>query len=203
MQTKAITHDHQKIHKEIYGAKSGPVRILHIPQMKYVTQEMDTAYYMDWAGRPEPMDQQWVVWKIVNRLKHITKTKIGYKFKLMPHEIIWHEMKDNLAKTTQVMQVPDCITDEMFEEARSDVAKKLKEVIPETRLIIADPVLCVQKLHVGHYRDTKTILAEIIQFAEEKGFKVKDSHREIYLTPAMKCHEPSTWKTIVRVELTD
>jgi hypothetical protein len=201
LQTKVKTHDHRKIHKEVYGEKPGPVRIQRIPKLKYVVQEMITAYQMDWAGRPEPLDQQWIVWKIVNQLKHITKTKIDYKFKLMPHEIIWHEMNNNLATTTQVMQVPDCITDEMFEEAQRNVAKNLKEQIPETKLITSESVLCAQKLHVGHYRETKTTLLEVIQFAENQGYQVKNSHREIYLTPAMKCHEPSTWKTIVNVEL--
>ncbi|OOE12382.1 hypothetical protein [Fictibacillus arsenicus] len=201
MQTKVITHDHRKIHKEIYGEKPGPVRIQRMPQLKYIIQEMNTAYHMDWAGRPEPVDQQWIVWKIVNQLKHITKTKIDYKFKLMPHEIIWHEMNDNLATATQVMQVPDCITDEMFEEAQRNVAKNLKGQNPKTKLITAESVLCVQKLHVGHYRETKTTLLEVIQFAEDQGYQMKKSHREIYLTPAMRCHNPSTWKTIVSVEL--
>ncbi|WP_276516606.1 hypothetical protein [Fictibacillus nanhaiensis] len=27
------------------------------------------------------------------------------------------------------------------------------------------------------------------------------SHREIYLTPAMKCHEPHTWRPVVSVGL--
>ncbi|RZT23448.1 hypothetical protein [Fictibacillus sp. BK138] len=201
MQTKVITHDHRKIHKEIYGEKPGPVQILRMPQLKYVVQEMNTAYHMDWAGRPEPVDQQWIVWKIVNQLKHITKTSADYKFKLMPHEIIWHEMTGNLARTTQVMQVPDCITDEMFEEAQRKVAKSLKEEIPETKLITAKSVLCAQKLHVGHYRETKATLLEVNQFAEDQGYQVRGSHREIYLTPAMRCHDPSTWKTIVSVEL--
>ncbi|WP_226537276.1 hypothetical protein [Fictibacillus halophilus] len=201
MQTNVITHDHRKIHKAVYGEKPGPVRILRMPQLKYVVQEMNTAYHMDWAGRPEPVDKQWIVWKIVNQLKHITKTSEDYKFKLMPHEIIWHEMNGNLARTTQVMQVPDCITDEMFEEAQRNVAKSLKEEIPETKLITAESVLCAQKLHIGHYRETKATLLEVNQFAEDSGYHVKKSHREIYLTPAMRCHDPSTWKTIVSVEL--
>jgi hypothetical protein len=201
LQTKVITHDHRKIHKAIYGVKPGPVVIQQMPKMQYVAQEMNTVYRMDWAGRPEPVDQQWLVWKIVNQLKHITKTRLDYKFKLMPHEIIWHDMKGNLARTTQVMQVPDCITDEMFEEAQTNVAKNLKEQMPETKLITAESVICAQKLHLGHYRETKTTLKEVIEYAEGKGYQIKKSHREIYLTPAMKCHDPSTWQTIVSVEL--
>lgn len=202
MQTKVKTHDHQKIHTEIYGLKPGLIEILKVPSLKYVAQEMKTEYRMDWAGRPEPIDQQWIVWKIVNQLKHLTKTDLNYKFKLMPHEIIWHERNNGLSITTQVMQVPECITQEMFEEAQQNVAKNFKgEEVPSTKLVTAEPVYCVQKLHVGHYRDTRTTLQEVIQFAEKQGYKPKKSHREIYLTPAMKCHAPETWKTVVSVEL--
>jgi hypothetical protein len=202
LQTKVITHDHRKLHKEIYGLKPGFVKIQRLPELKYVVQEMDTSYHMDWAGRPEPVDQQWMVWKIVNQLKHITKTRLDYKFKLMPHEIIWHEKKNNRAITTQLMLVPDCITQDMFEEAKRKVGKNIKDQeVPETKLITSESVSCAQKLHVGHYRDTETTLAEVIQFAENQGFQIKNSHREIYLTPAMRCHEPDTWRTVVSVEL--
>jgi hypothetical protein len=202
LQTKVITHDHRKLNKEIYALKPGFVKIQRLPELKYVVQEMNTAYHMDWAGRPEPVDQQWIVWKIVNQLKHITKTRLDYKFKLMPHEIIWHEKKNNGSITTQLMLVPDCITQDMFEEAQRKVAKNIKDQeVPETKLITAESVFCAQKLHVGHYRETDTTLAEVIQFAENQGFQVKKSHREIYLTPAMKCHEPDTWRTVVSVEL--
>lgn len=202
MQSKVITRDHRKIHKEIYGEKLGQVRIQRIPELKYVVQEMNTAYYMDWAGRPEPVDQQWIVWKIVNQLKHITKTKLDYKFKLMPHEVIWHEKHDKRAITTQVMQVPECITEEMFEEAKMNTAKQFKgQNMPATKLVTAESVLCAQKLHVGHYRNTERTLVEVVQYAESQGYTVKKNHREIYLTPAMKCHEPDTWRTVVSVEL--
>jgi hypothetical protein len=202
LQTKIITHDHRKIHKEIYGIKPGPVIIHKTPNLKYVTQEMNTAYRMDWAGRPEPIDEEWIVWKIVNQLKLITKTTLDYKFKLMPHEIVWHGKDGNKSVSTQAMQVPDCITLEMLEEAQHKVAKNLKgQELPITNLVTADPVLCAQKLHVGHYRDSSKTLQEIKSFAEEQGYKVKNSHREIYLTPAMKCHEPDTWRTVVIAEL--
>jgi hypothetical protein len=202
LQTQLKAHDHRKIYADIYGMKPGPVIIQEIPRLKYVTQEMHTAYHMDWAGRPEPMDEKWIVWKIVNQLKHITKTTLDYKFTLMPHEIIWHGMNGDRSITTQLMQVPECITLEMLEEAQKNVAKTLKnQDVPKTKLITSESVLCAQMLHVGHYKDSHITLAEVIKFAENQGYKFKKGHREIYLTPAMKCHEPETWKTVVSLEL--
>ncbi|MDM5317036.1 GyrI-like domain-containing protein [Fictibacillus sp. b24] len=199
MKTKIITHDHRKIHSDIYRMKPGPVSVRKIPAMSYITQEMNTAYRMDWAGRPEPIDEAWLVWKVVNQLKNITKNTLDYKFTLMPHEILWHEKNDERSLAVQMMQVPDCITEEMFEEAKLHVAKNLKSELPRMELIKSESVLCVQKLHIGHYRDTNETLKEIFGFAEQEGYKLDKSYREIYLTPAMMCHKPATWKTVVSV----
>lgn len=196
-----MTHDHRKIHSDIYKMKPGPVRVRIIPAMSYITQEMNTAYRMDWAGRPEPVDEQWVVWKVVNQLKHLTKNKLSYKFTLMPHEILWHEKKDNKSSTTQMMQVPDCITKELFEEACFNVEKSLGKKLPTLQLISNESISCVQKLHSGHYQYSIETLKEIISFADQESLLLKNSYKEIYLTPAMKCHKPETWQTVVSVEI--
>lgn len=201
MTTKAKTYDHKKIHAEIYRMKSGPVSVRKVPGMKFIAQEMNTAYRMDWAGRPEPIEEEWLVWKVVNQLKNITKNTLNYKFTLMPHEILWHEKNEGRSITTQMMQVPDCITQEMFESAQDHVAKNLKKELPPMKLLTTELVLCVQKLHIGHYRETPNTLEEVMSFAQDEGYQLRNSHREIYLTPAMKCHDPVNWKTIVSAEI--
>jgi hypothetical protein len=198
-----ITHDHRKLYPQIYGLKPGPVQVLHMPKLQYVTQDMVTDFHMDWAGHPEPLDEPWVIAKVVNQLKQITKTSIGYKFKLMPHEIIWHGRQDNgKYSVTHMMQVPDCITWDMFEEAKYRAANNLRGTnVPVTRLVGTESVLCAQKLHVGHYRDTHSTYEQIAAYVEQQGYRVAGDRREIYLTPAMQCHAPETWRTIVLVEI--
>lgn len=200
MTTKLMTHDHRNIHSEIYKMKQGPVAVRVIPAMKYVTQAMNTAYHMDWAGRPEPLDEQWVVWKVVNQLKHLTKNKLSYKFTLMPHEILWHEKNESRSVTTQMMQVPNCITEEIFEEACFNVEKRLRKKLPLMQLVSYESNTCVQKLHSGHYQNSIETLREIMNFADQESLSLKSSYKEIYLTPAMKCHSPETWQTVVSVE---
>lgn len=197
------THDNRKVYPQVYGVKRGTVHIQHIPKLNYVSQDMTTAFHMDWAGRPEPIDESWVVWKIVNQLKQITKTTVGYKFKLMPPEIIWRESIGNgKHSVTQMMQVPECITEEMYDEAKTRVARNLRGIkIPQTTFISADTTLCAQKLHVGHYRDTQATFEEITEHVEKQRFRIVGSRREVYLTPAMMCHPPESWRTIVRVEI--
>jgi hypothetical protein len=158
---------------------------------------------MDWTGHPQPIDEQWVAWKIVNQIKRISKESLDYKFKLMPPEIIWHESNDNNKySVSHLMQIPDCITVEIFEEAKACVQRNLRNKFPQIKFIGVHSILCAQKLHVGHYRDTQLTLQEINSFVKEQGYKVKGNRREIYLTPAMpECYPPNTWKTIVRVEI--
>jgi hypothetical protein len=200
---KFVTHDHRKVHSQVYGIKLGPPIVQSIPSLKFIAQDMTTSFYMDWAGRPEPVDEVWIAWKIVNQLKQMTKDTLGYKFKLMPPEIVWKQKAEEpIWFVRQMMQVPDCITGEMYEEARKRVEKNFRgQKVPETSFLVEAPVWCVQQLHVGHYKETEHTLQEIREFALTHGYQVKDEHREIYLTPAMNCHLPDTWRTIVRVEI--
>jgi hypothetical protein len=200
--TNLITHDHRKVHPQVYGLKPGPTAIQQIPPLKYIAQDMTTAFHTHWAGRPEPIDEVWIVWKIVNQLKQMTKSSLDYKFKLMPPEIIWKQKIAEKWLVTQMMQIPDCITKEMYEEAKFRVEKKMsKENLPIINFLDEKATLCAHKLHVGHYKDTKNTLQEIKDYVENQGCKIKGDHREIYLTPAMDCHPSETWKTIVRVEI--
>ncbi|SEC18268.1 GyrI-like domain-containing protein [Paenibacillus sp. GP183] len=202
-QIKQITHDNRKLYPQVYAVKPGSVHIQQIPNLQYVSQEMNTSFHMDWTGHPQPLDEQWVVWKIVNQVKRISKGSLDYKFKLMPPEIIWQDSNENNRySVSHMMQVPDCITVEIFEEAKACVQRNLRNKIPQIKFISANSALCAQKLHVGHYRDTHLTLQEINNFAKEQGYKVKGNRREIYLTPAMAdIYPPESWKTIVRVEI--
>ncbi|CAG7633879.1 GyrI-like domain-containing protein [Paenibacillus allorhizosphaerae] len=201
--TKEVTHDHRKLYPQVYGAKQGPVTIEQMPPLVYVSQQMNTSFRMNWAGHPQPLDEQWIAWKVVNQLKRITKKSLGYKFKLMPHEVVWHEeLEAGKWSVTKMMQVPDFITFEMFEQARAHVEKNLPgQHIPSTKLVRAPSGPFAHKLHVGHYRHTQQTMQEICTYVHENGYVVKGDRREIYLTPAMDCHPPDTWKTIVRVEI--
>ncbi len=149
------------------------------------------------------MNPGWVIAKVVNQLKQLAKASIRYKFKLMPREIIWHGRHDNgKYSVTHMMQVPDCMTWDLFDEAIYRAANNLRGTnVPVTRLVGAESVLCAQKLHVGHYRDTHSTYEQIATYVEQLGYRVAGERREIYLTPAMQSHAPETWRTIVQVAI--
>lgn len=199
-----LTHDHKKLHPQVYGMKPGPPLVQQIPALQFVSQEMVSALHMDWIGHPKPHGEKWLVPQVVNQLKQMTKTRMEYKFKLMPHEIIWKERSEtHLSSFSYMMQVPACITLEMYEEAVHRVRKRERgEFFPTMRFVATPPQLCAQKLHVGHYRETRVTLQEIIREVEGRGHGVRGNQRDIYLTPSMGCYaSPATWKSIVRIEI--
>jgi hypothetical protein len=201
--SKQITHDQRRNFPQIYGLKPGPVIIQPLPEIKYVSQEMTTFFDTNWIAHPHPIDEQWIAWKVVNQLKQITKKNLNYKFKLMPHEIVWNNQVDSKQwSVSYMMQVPQCITHEIFEEARTRVEKRLRGcVFPTIQLISKQHRTCALKLHVGHYKDTIFTLEEISRTISEQGYRISGSPREIYLTPSMGCYPPETWKTVIVVEL--
>lgn len=199
--SKQVTHDHRRIYPQVYGIKEGATLIQRIPTLKYVSQEMNTSFDMNWIGHPEPTDDQWVGWKVVNQLKQQTKDELNYKFKLMPYETVWHSHTENHWHVSQMMQVPDIIATEMFELALNRVRKNMKNDLLDLSLVEIPETLCAHKLHIGHYNDTYKTFEKICEYVNQEGYTVKGSRREIYLTPSMKCHQPETWKTIVRVEI--
>ncbi|MBW8350064.1 GyrI-like domain-containing protein [Bacillus sp. IITD106] len=197
------THDHRKIYREIYQLKPQKTVIQLLPELKYVSQSMVTSYDMEWDGRPEPKDEKWLAWKVVNQIKQITKKELEYKFKRMPEEIIWHEKADHDKWVVdQMILVADCVTEEMFDRAKKRVIKSLRvKDLPTITFKINGPTLCAQRLHVGHYKDTKETLQILKEDIDAQGYKIKGAHREIYLLPAMDCYPPEKCKTIVSVEI--
>ena len=142
------THDHRKIYKDIYQIKPGKTIIQQLPELKYVSQRMTTSYNMNWDGRPEPIDERWLAWKVVNQIKQFTRNQLEYKFKLMPPEIIWHEEKDNKWLVDQMMVVADCVTDDIYEWALNRVIKNLRvSDLPTITFVKSTPILCAQRLH--------------------------------------------------------
>lgn len=192
-----------KFYKEIYQIKPGNTIIQQLPELKFVSQRMTTSYNMNWDGRPEPIDEKWLAWKVVNQIKQFTRKELEYKFKLMPPEIIWHEKdKDNKWLVDQMMVVADCVTDDIYEWALDRVKKSLRvSDLPTITFVKSPPVLCAQRLHVGDYKNTAETLDVLKRDIEKQGYRIKGPHREIYLFYAMGCYPPEKCHTIVRVEL--
>ncbi|MEN2464523.1 hypothetical protein [Ornithinibacillus sp. JPR2-1] len=198
-----ITHDYRKKYREIYLPKTEEITIQQQPELTYVSQRMITSYNMDWNGRPEPIDEKWLAWKVVNQIKQITKTELDYKFKLMPPEVIWVEKTEaDKWVVDQMMLVADCVTEEMFERAREKVKKNLRvKDLPPITLVKRNPTLFAQKLHIGHYKDIDNVYSKMVTELAKQGYRPTKDYRAIYLLVAMECYPSHNSKTIVSVDV--
>ncbi|GIO28378.1 hypothetical protein [Ornithinibacillus bavariensis] len=200
---KPKTNNHRKLLKQIYEIKEGKTVIETLPDRCYVSQRMCTSFHMDWDGHPEPKDEKWIGFKVVNQIKQITKTEMDYRFKLMPHEMIWlQQEEDQKWLVDRMMLVPDFITEDIYTRALEKVKKNLRvDELPAISFRREAAALEALQLHVGHYRDTKDTLAEMEEEVNRRGYEMILPHREIYLNPAMDCYPAHNCKTVICVKI--
>src|SRR5690606_13038439 len=151
----------RKVYQQIYYLKEGPSVIEQLPERKYVSQRMITSFHMNWDGHPEPKDEKWIAFKVVNQIKQITKLEMNYRFKRMPPEMIWYQQKaDNKWIVERMILVPDFISEEIYIRALEKVQKSLRvDTLPSISFKHEQETLTAMKLHVGHYKDTSSSLA--------------------------------------------
>jgi hypothetical protein len=193
-----LVNDNRKTYPDVYKLKAGAAEIVKLPALQFISQDM----YGKLGGTGRPEDGEWIVWKIVNQLKRLTKNTYQYKFKLMPPEIVWQRQHDDDHWSySMMMQVPDLITIDLYEQARASVCAHYREQdVPRTRFVSVVQGLCAQKLHVGHYTDTWRTLREIEAHVEEQGYRITGDRREVYLNQP-GCNPVEKWQTIVRVPI--
>lgn len=190
-------HDHRKILRDFYEMKGESVQHLQVPSLQFVA--LEGKCNLDWMGLPE--ESGWPIYKLINQLKKITKETLGYQFKLMPHEYIWHKIhEDGQWSYTELMQVPDIINYDMYEEARRLLEKRFKnQYLPQTKLISVEQGLCAQKLHKGHSNDISRTYEELKISINNNGYRIKGDRRDILIHWCAP--EPEKWETIVRVPI--
>ncbi|MDF2714549.1 MAG: hypothetical protein K0R28_1474 [Paenibacillus sp.] len=191
-------NDNRKLYPNVYKIKAGDAEIVTMPALQFVTQEM----YGKVGSRGRPESDEWIVWKIVNQLKRLTKNKLQYQFKLMPHEIVWHDRhEDGHWSYTKMMQVPALITHELYDEARASVCSRYKgQEVPPTRFVAIEQGLCAQKLHIGHYGDIGRTVLGIEKHVAEQGYRIIGDRRDVYVN-LPECNPVEKWQTIVRVPI--
>jgi hypothetical protein len=190
-------HDHRKILRSFYQMKPNSIEVLRVPCLQFISLEGKCK--LNGLGLPE--DTGWPIFKIVNQLKRISKLRLGYPFKLMPHEYIWHEQHDDGQWSyTQLMQVPDLIDYDMYEEARGLVERNHRnEHVAPTILHRAEQGNSIQKLHKGHHRNISRTHGELQTFASHNGYTISGSPRMILVHWC--AHDPDKWESIVRVPI--
>lgn len=137
----------------------------------------------------------------------MTKKFAGQDYRVCHLEGLWWGSKERMDFAAQptdmwnwklIIRVPDFIKKTDVDAAIKKLKGKGKTpVVSEVVLEKIDEGLSVQMLHVGPYSQEGKTVAQMMEFAQEKGFTCRGRHHEIYLSDPRRV-PAERLKTILR-----
>jgi len=136
------------------------------------------------------------------------KREGGQDYVVMPLEgLFWvaeglpglsqEEAKGDWKWTIMIMQ-PEWITEEMFGQAREELAyKKDPPALPRVRFEWLHEGLSAQIMHIGPYSAEWPTIEKLHRFIEESGYRLRGKHHEVYLSDPNRT-APERLKTVIR-----
>ncbi len=200
--------DFKKEMKELYLPKKG-TQIISVPKAQYaaISGKGD-------PNKPGGAYQQAVgkLYSVAYAVKNMCKNgeiKNSFDFVVPPLEGFWRQEGisgvDYSAKETfcwvSVIRMPDFVTEEDFEKAKTTAEKKKKIALSEVNLIEISEGLCAQIMHTGPFDEEPAAVAEMDGFLSKNGYETdiddKRLHHEIYLSDPRKTPEEKR-KAVIR-----
>ena len=204
-----MAFDFKKEYKEFYAPKNKP-SIVTVPKMNYIAVR----------GEGDPNDENGEYKKSIELLYGVAYTikmsKKGnhqidgyFDYVVPPLEGFWwqdgaegidYAHKENF-KWISLIRLPDFVTKDDLEWAKSEAAKKKKTDFSKVEFLTYDEGLCVQCMHIGSYDEEPATVELMHEYIYEQGFvlDITDErlHHEIYLSDARKV-APEKLKTVIR-----
>jgi hypothetical protein len=196
--------DFKKEWKHLYQPSAKEFEIVEVPPMNFIM--------IDGRGDPNTAQEYGealeALYSVAYKLKFMSKKKSGKDYVVPPLEGLWwaedmevfitSEDKDAWQWTMMIMQ-PEWLTEELFERARSQVARaKNPAAISKVRWECYHEGLSVQIMHMGPYSaEGPTIHKLHHEFLPENGYREAGKHHEIYLSDPRKA-APEKLKTVLR-----
>ena len=204
-----MAFDFRKEYKEFYLPKDKP-ELVRVPLMHYLA--------VDGQGDPNQEDGEYkkaigllyaVAYTIKMSKKGDHRIEGYFDFVVPPLEGFWwqegiqgvdYSHKENF-RWISVIRLPDFVTEEEFNWARGEAARKKKEDFSRVSFMTYDEGLCVQCMHTGPYDDEPATVQRMHDFIEQQGYilDINDQrlHHEIYLSDVRKV-VPEKLKTVIR-----
>jgi hypothetical protein len=201
--------DYKKGYKDLYLPKTEP-GIVEVPPANFITV----------LGRGDPNEEGGAYRKALEVLYGISYTikmskKGGYvppgyfDYVVPPLEGLWWTDNEDERNTKSkynwisMIRAPEYVTEEVFEWARNETAKK-KKTQADACLLSLTEGLCVQCLHIGSFDDESKTFEKIDAYIAANHLKKNNTevwkHHEIYLSDPRKA-DPSKMKTVLRVSV--
>lgn len=196
--------DYKKELSKLYKPKSRP-EVVVVPAMQFVM--------INGEGDPNTAkmytDAVRTLFAVSYTLKFMCKKQLGADYAVMPLEGLWwaedmaHFLttpKSEWLWTAMIMQ-PPMITQELFMQAKTEVAKKGKgPLLDAIRFETYDEGRAAQVMYTGAYSDEGPTIQQLHVFIADHGgvlTKTTKHHHEIYLGDPRRT-VPDKLKTIIR-----
>lgn len=194
--------DFKKTLMHLYGPSAKEVVHIDVPTMNYLM--------VDGEGDPNAAqaysDAIEALFGVSYTVKFIVKKgPLAIDYGVMPLEGLWwtDDMskfstvdKSNWKWTAMIMQ-PEFVTEEMVEDAITEVRKKKNPAaISKVRFEALSEGTCAQILHVGPFSEEGPAIEKVHEFIVSMGKRV-GKHHEIYLSDIRRA-APAKWRTVIR-----
>jgi hypothetical protein len=195
--------DFKKELKYLYYASSKEVKIIKVPEMKFLM--------IDGEGDPNTSKDFQIAVEALYSLSYtlkfmIKKDKVAIDYGVLPLEGLWWmddmtkfsmENKDDWKWTMMIMQ-PKYVNVKLVHQATEQVSRK-KELpsLEKVRFESFNEGLSAQILHIGTYDSEEPTIKGLHKYVKDNDYELRDKHHEIYLNDPGRT-APEKMKTILR-----
>lgn len=204
-----MAFDYKKEYKEFY-LPSGKPSAVEVPPMNYIAvrgkgnPNADGGEYKTSVGL-----LYGIAYTLKMSYKGSRKIEGYFEYVVPPLEGFWFQKGvdgvDYANKESfefiSVIRLPDFVTEEDFDWAKEEAARKKKQDFSKVEFLTVDEGLCVQCMHTGSYDDEPKTVSKMREFVTENGYAYDFSdtrlHHEIYLSDPTRV-APEKLKTVIR-----
>ncbi len=195
--------DFRKEYKELYSPPSREVVLVDVPRLRFLM--------IDGSGDPngsrEFQEAVEALYGLSFTAKFMLKKKgTGEDYAVSPLEGLWWmedgsvfsmEKREGWRWTLMIMQ-PEWVDSGLVTEAASQLERKKNlPALDKVRLEDFLEGLSVQIMHIGPYAEEQPTIDKLRRFAEEKGYRLRGKHHEIYLSDPRRA-DPRKLRTVLR-----
>jgi hypothetical protein len=194
--------DFKKEWKHLYQPSKKEFQVVKVPPLKFLMIDG----HGDPNTEPEYTAAVETLYAVAYKIKFFSK-KDEKDYVVPPLEGLWWAADMASFSTsrdksqwdwTMMIMTPEWITDEVYQAAVMESAKKGLPAEGKIRFEVYDEGLCAQILHLGSYDDEGPILAQLHHdWMPENDYEFNGKHHEIYLSDPRRV-APEKLKTILR-----
>ena len=204
-----MAFDYKKEYKEFYLPKAKP-GLVTVPKMNFLAVRGEGDPNIEGGDYKNAIGILYAIAYTIKMSKMGSRQIEGYfDYVVPPLEGFWQQKgiagidytRKDLFQWISVIRLPDFVTQEDFDWAKDEAARKKELDTSKAELWSYEEGLCVQCMHLGPYDDEPATVELMHRFMEEQGctldISVKRLHHEIYLSDARKT-APEKLKTVIR-----